>query len=77
MENKLFSIGTKDLIKGFIVAVLTIVLTGLMTSLSSGALPTTEVLKSLTFTGLGAGVAYILKNFLTNSNDNFLTKEKK
>jgi len=71
-ENVLFSIGTKDLIKGFIVAVLTIVLTGLTTSLSSGELPTLEVLKTLSLTGLGAGIAYLLKNFLTDSKDSFL-----
>ena len=77
MKNKLYQLGTNDLIKGFIVAVLTVVLTGALTSLQAGVLPDLATVKTLIVTGLGAGVAYILKNLLTNSEDQFLKKEPK
>lgn len=77
MKTKLYQLGKNDLIKGFIVAVLTVVLTGSLTSLQAGILPDIATIKALSITGLGAGVAYILKNLLTNSEDQFLKKEPK
>ena len=77
MKTKLYQLGKNDLIKGFIVAVLTVVLTGSLTSLQAGVLPDLATVKTLIVTGLGAGVAYILKNLLTNSEDKFLKKEPK
>ena len=76
MNNKpLFQLGWKDVLKGFILTVVTIVLTGLVTSLSAGKLPDMETLKSLLYVGLSAGVSYLLKNLLTNSDDKFLKSE--
>ena len=77
MKTKLYQLGKNDLIKGFIVAVLTVVLTGLVTGLQAGVLPDLATVKTLIVTGFGAGVAYILKNLLTNSEDQFLKKEPK
>lgn len=78
MKNAAFlTLKTKDFIKGFIVSVLTVVMTGAMTSLNSGALPTLAEVKVLALTGLGAGVAYIVKNLLTNSEDKFMKAEPK
>ncbi|KKR55855.1 MAG: hypothetical protein UT94_C0055G0003 [Candidatus Uhrbacteria bacterium GW2011_GWF2_40_263] len=67
--SNLFSLNWKDVAKGFLVAVLTVVITGLGTSLQSGKLPTLAELGTLGLAGLGAGVAYLLKNFFTNSNN--------
>ena len=78
MKNSNFlSIKSKDLIKGFIVAILSVVAMGIMTSLNSGVLPTMAELKPLALTGAAAGISYLLKNFLTNSEDKFMTGEKK
>jgi Flp pilus assembly pilin Flp len=67
--SNLFSLNWKDVGKGFLVAVLTVVITGLGTSLQSGKLPTLAELGALALAGLGAGLAYLLKNFFTNSNN--------
>ena len=72
-----YQLGKNDIIKGFIVATLTVILTGSLTSLQNGVLPDINTIKTLCITGLGAGVAYILKNLLTNSEDQFLKKEPK
>lgn len=76
-EKGYLSVGQKDLIKGFIVAILTVMLTGLITSLESGKLPDIATLKTLAITGLSAGLGYVIKNWLTNSQDQFLIKEPK
>ena len=76
-KSKLFSIEWKDFLRGFIIAVVTVILTGAMVSLNAGALPTGAEFKGLALAGLGAGIAYLLKNLLTNSNDQLLKKENK
>lgn len=76
-QSEIYKLNVKDLIKGFIVAVLSIVVTGLITSLNSGLMPSIQELKVLLVTGLGSGLAYLLKNFLTDSEDKFLGSEKK
>ena len=76
-EAKLFALKYKDLIKGFVVAILTVVMTGAMTSLQTGAFPTIAELKVLAITGIGAGVAYLTKNFFTSSEGKMFTAEPK
>ena len=76
MKNaNFFSLKAKDFIKGFILAVLSVVAMGVMTSLNSGALPTMAELKPLLITGISAGLAYLVKNLLTNSEDKFMKGE--
>lgn len=78
MKNKLFSLTSSDVVKGFIMAVLTVVVTALYNSLQSGSLPIEWAFwKTQLMLGLGAGVAYLLKNLFTNSNDQFLKSEPK
>lgn len=76
-EAKLFALKWKDVIKGFLVSILTVVLTGAMAFLQAGQIPPTHDLKVLAITGLGAGVAYLIKNFFTNSEGQILKKEGK
>ena len=57
----------RDLLNGLVVAFLTASLTGLITILDSGVLPTLEQLKSAGLAGLVASLAYLLKNLVTNS----------
>ncbi len=78
MKNtSFFTVGLRDLIKGVIVAILTVVVAGVSTSLNAGALPTESELKTIALAGLAAGGAYLIKNLFTNSNDKFLTNEPK
>lgn len=78
MKNtQFFTLGLRDIAKGFLVAMLTAIITGLGTVLQNGTIPTETELKNLVLIGLSAGIAYLGKNLLTNSNDQFLKKEPK
>jgi len=76
MESKFLQIKSKDLVKGFITAILLAILTGLYSSINEGTFPpSVEGWKAMGVTALGGGIAYLLKNWLTNSDDQFLKKE--
>lgn len=74
MKSSFLTLGTKDFIKGLVVAVLTSVITIIYTSLQAGVLEFDW--KLIASTGLSSALAYILKNLVTNSNDELLKKEK-
>lgn len=74
MKNFL-SLGTKDFIKGFFVAIGASVLTGVQTSLESGAMPDAHSGKVMAMAGLGAGITYLLKNLFTNSKGALMKSE--
>jgi hypothetical protein len=76
MKAKLFSLHTRDLIKGLIVAVITAALTFIVNELQAGNQIDIALLKRMGVTALIAFISYVLKNFLTNSKDEFLTSEK-
>ena len=65
----------KDYIKGFLVAILTVLLTGVYNIIITGELPDSSEWKAIGVSSLGAGIAYLLKNFFTNSDDEFAKKE--
>jgi hypothetical protein len=73
MKSSLFSLQTKDFVKGLFIAVLTSVLTIIYTSVSAGHLEFD--VKTITTTALTSALAYIMKNFVTNSNDEILKKD--
>lgn len=76
MEAKFLSIGSKDLIKGAIMALITAVLTGLYNCITNEHLPCTwDDFKPILIVGFGSAISYLLKNFFTNSEDKFATKE--
>lgn len=75
MDSKIFNINLKDLLKGFIIAAIAAIGTALMPLLESGTLPTLAQLQAAGIVALTAGLAYLLKNFLTNSKDQLLKKE--
>lgn len=75
MKSELFKLNWKDALKGCVVAVLSAGLTAVVTVLQSGAFPTTADWKNIAMVAVTAGASYILKNFLTNSNDQMLKKD--
>ena len=77
MLSSFLKLNLFDVAKGFLVAALTVILAGVYTSLQSGVFPTVANLEHLGITGLTAGLAYLLKNFLTNSNGTPLATENK
>jgi VIT1/CCC1 family predicted Fe2+/Mn2+ transporter len=73
--SNLFNLNSQDLLKGFIVAFLSAALTGIVATLDAGALPTIEEIKSAGVVGITAGLSYLLKNLLTNSQGEILKKD--
>ena len=64
-----------DVVKGFFTAALTTILLAVVPLLQSGKFPDLVQLKTFALAGLAAGVAYIIKNLLTNSKDELLKTE--
>ena len=78
MKSVLGSISWKDAGKALILIIITTIVTGIYQALQSGTFDLTWVfMKPIVISALGAALAYIIKNFLTNSQDQFLTSEKK
>lgn len=70
-----FKLNLLDLGKGFLIAFLTVVLLGVGTILETGVFPTLAELGTLAIAGLAAGLSYLLKNLVTNSNNQLLVKD--
>ena len=73
--SKFGKLNLKDLGKGFLIAFLASFLTAVVTVLQTGAFPDLVALGTMASVGLAAGVAYLAKNLLTNSNNQLLAKE--
>jgi O-antigen ligase len=68
------NLNIEDLAKGLILTVLTSVVTIVYNTVSAGSL--TFDWQSIGLTALTSGLAYLMKNLLTNSKGEFLGKEK-
>jgi hypothetical protein len=76
MKTKLFTLHTRDILKGLILAIITAVVTLLVNELQAGSTFDIALLKKIGMAALIAFLSYLLKNFLTNSKDEFITPEK-
>ena len=76
MKAKLFTLHVRDLVKGLILATITAALTLFVNELQAGSQFDKALLKRILIGSAIAFVSYILKNFLTNSQDQFATPEK-
>ncbi len=74
MSNFL-NLDLQDLTKGFVVAFLSAALTGIVAILETSQLPQGSDLKAAAIVGLTAGLSYLLKNVLTNSQGQMLKKD--
>lgn len=72
-KTGLFSLGFNDFIKGLIVAILGAVVGIIKGSVDAGSLKFDW--KAIGAAALIAALAYLAKNLLTNSKDQFLTKD--
>lgn len=77
MKSAFLTIDWKDAIKGLIVAVITAVISALLAILKTGQFPTPADWQQIGIIALTAGLSYILKNWLTSSDDKFMTPEVK
>jgi membrane protein implicated in regulation of membrane protease activity len=75
MKSRLFTLDTRDLINGLIIAFLTATLSGIIEIFGNGAVFTWLTFKPVLIAGISAACAYLLKSFSTNSHHQLLTKE--
>lgn len=74
----LMQLKKNDILKGFIMSMLAVLVTWLGQAIQQGNFPMDAQTWILELKiALGAGIAYLIKNFFTNSNDQFLKKEQK
>lgn len=73
--SKFGSINWFDIGKGLLIAFGTVFFFGLSQAFDAGRLPTLAELGTLALAGLGAALAYLLKNFFTNSENKLGGKE--
>jgi ABC-type uncharacterized transport system permease subunit len=74
-KSKFFDLNWRDLFRGLVVTVFTGFLTAVLEILQSQKLPTSLQIKAAAISAATAGVAYLLKNLLTNSKDQFGSRE--
>lgn len=73
MKSSIFTLNKADFLKGLIIAVLTAVITVAYNTVQTGTLSFDW--KAISTAAASAALAYIMKNLLTNSEDEFLKKE--
>lgn len=73
MKSGFASLNVQDFFKGLIIAVITALVTFLYNTMDSGELVFNW--KQIITTSLTAALAYIIKNYLSNSDGGFLKKE--
>lgn len=73
-KSTFLSLNLRDLARGFAMAVISALLTGIAQPLLSGKIDITT-LKTIGLVALGSGVSYLIKNGLTNSDDKFMKSE--
>jgi hypothetical protein len=75
MRSKILRLNSQDFIKGLIVTVICTLITGTYQIIASGLVFNWETLKPVVIAAIGAGVSYLTKNLLTNSNGEFMAWE--
>ena len=75
MKSDFLSVDKKDMIRGVLMAMFAAAASVLSPVLMAGALPTVAILQQAGIVGIGTGTAYIVKNYFTNSKDEFFKSE--
>lgn len=71
--SELFKLNIEDLLKGFVLTILTSVVTVIYNTVNAGSL--TFDWHAIGITAITSGLAYLLKNYLTNSKGEFASRE--
>jgi hypothetical protein len=77
MKAKFLSLKAQDLIKSLLIFFLTTLVTGVYQLIQDNGELNWVNIKVVLISSIGATIAYLTKNFLTNSEGKFLTKEVK
>jgi len=76
MKSLFLKLKTNDFVKGLIVAMLAAIITSVYSLIQQGSLQMDWLTwKPIFLTAVGAGLSYIIKNFFSNSDGQFLKKE--
>lgn len=73
--SKFMKLNLRDVLKSLEVVLIGTVLPAVTLVVSNQRLPNMDDLKSVAWVAAAAWISYITKNWLTNSNDEFLTPE--
>lgn len=76
MKSKLFTFNLQDVLKGLFVAFITSLLTGVWQLFQTGSALNWPTIQPVLFTAIAAGLSYIIKNVLSNSEGEILKGEK-
>ena len=74
--SQFMKLNFRDVLKSLEVVLIGTVLPAVTLVVSNQRLPNMDDLKSVAWVAAAAWISYITKNWLTNSNDEFLTPEK-
>jgi hypothetical protein len=75
MKSKLFTLDTRDVLHGLLMAFLTALLTGIIEMLQKGAVFDWPSVKPVLIAGICAALSYLLKCLASNSRNQLFTKE--
>ncbi len=75
IKSKYLTLNARDILIGFLLAFMTSVLTGVIEILDNGAIFTWMTIRPILIAGLSAALSYLVKCLVTNSKDEFFTKE--
>jgi hypothetical protein len=75
MKSKLFTLDTRDILHGILMAFLTALLTGIIDILQKGAVFDWPSLKVVIIAGVSAALSYLLKCLMSNSRNQLFTRE--
>jgi hypothetical protein len=76
MRSNFLKLNSRDFIKGLIVVVICTFITGFYQLIANGFTVNWITLKPVIIAAIGAGVSYLTKNLLTNSNGEFMSSEQ-
>ncbi|MBN2420627.1 MAG: hypothetical protein JXL81_14655 [Deltaproteobacteria bacterium] len=77
MKSRFLKLSARDILIGILMAFMTSILSGVIELLDKGAVFTWLAVRPILIAGLSAALSYLLKCFITNSRDEFFTREPK
>ncbi len=75
MKSKLFTLDTRDVLHGLVMAFLTALLTGIIEMLQKEAVFDWVTIKPVLIAGICAALSYLLKCMVSNSRNQLFTRE--
>jgi hypothetical protein len=75
MRSEFLNLNSRDLYKGLIVVVICTFIAGVYQLIANGGVINWITLKPVVIAAAGAGISYLTKNLLTNSQGDFMKME--